>query len=267
MKKYFCASDIHSFYSEWRNALHKKGFEEDNPNHIILICGDLFDRGYESCQCYNFVEKLAAQNRLIYIRGNHEDLLYDCVKGIKRGSYGSHHISNGTIQSIADFLEVTSYDILSNCFEWSKFDRTMNRVLDFIETNAKDYYELGDFIFVHGWVPTTPDSEGYEIIHENWRDGDWRDARWSNGMEHWSYNLIVPNKTIVCGHWHCNFGHHMINNDIPEWGKGAIFDPFIKNGIIAIDRCTAMTKWVNVIIFEEDNEGNVKFIMEESNNG
>ena len=43
--KYFVSSDIHGFYDEWILALKNKGFDIKNPNHKIIICGDIFDRG------------------------------------------------------------------------------------------------------------------------------------------------------------------------------------------------------------------------------
>ena len=47
MIKYFCSSDVHSFYTEWMLALASKGFDINNPEHKIIVCGDLFDRGDE----------------------------------------------------------------------------------------------------------------------------------------------------------------------------------------------------------------------------
>ena len=46
--KYFVSSDIHGFFDEWQNALTDKGFDLNNPEHKIILCGDLFDRGSQS---------------------------------------------------------------------------------------------------------------------------------------------------------------------------------------------------------------------------
>ena len=43
MKKYFVASDIHSFYTTFIKELTKTGFDLNNEAHIIIIFGDLFD--------------------------------------------------------------------------------------------------------------------------------------------------------------------------------------------------------------------------------
>lgn len=44
MKKYFVASDIHSFYTPFIKELNKTGFDLNNEEHILIICGDLFDK-------------------------------------------------------------------------------------------------------------------------------------------------------------------------------------------------------------------------------
>ena len=109
MIKYFCSSDIHSFYDEWLDALNNRGFDLTDSNHKIIICGDLFDRGDRSRECFEFVKKLADENRLIYIRGNHEDLLEDLVNNIySMKRINSHHVSNGTVQTLASIMECSA---------------------------------------------------------------------------------------------------------------------------------------------------------------
>ena len=68
MIKYFCSSDIHSFYTEWMLALNSKGFDINNPEHKIIVCGDLLDRGDETVECIEFMQRLVSENRAIYIR-------------------------------------------------------------------------------------------------------------------------------------------------------------------------------------------------------
>lgn len=254
-KKYFSSSDIHSHYEEWMIALSKKGFDLTDKNHIVIICGDLFDRGLHSVECFNFVKQLAEEGRLIYIRGNHEDLLFDCVKALTRGgSIGHHHISNGTIRTIAQFLNCSEYDILCYVYENYQLEEFKEKVLNFIDDNCVDYFELGDKVFVHGWVPTTSDNAGYCIVHENWRDGSWSEARWACGFDDWRCKLVPEGKTVVCGHWHTSYGWSRFRG-LTEWGPDACFDTFIDNGIIALDACTVYTKTVNVIVFDE--KGNI----------
>ena len=53
--KFFVSSDIHGFFDEWQLALNNAGFDINNPNHKIIICGDLFDRGRQSKEIVNFI--------------------------------------------------------------------------------------------------------------------------------------------------------------------------------------------------------------------
>lgn len=258
MKTYFAASDIHSFHWEWMQALSNAGFDLNNPEHIIIVCGDLFDRGDQSLECYEFVKNLTHQNRFIYIRGNHEDLLFDCCRSIGRTHIGRHHISNGTVKTISHFLGISDYDVLCGVFDSKDYLNKVQPVLDFINEHSVDYYELGDFIFVHGWVPTTITSEDDHTtcIHENWRDGGWNEARWENGMEMARFGIIIPDKTIVCGHWHTSWGWAREMPDIySEWGPSATFRPYVNKGIVALDACTVYNHFVNVVKFIETENG------------
>ena len=58
MKKYFVASDIHNFYTPFIKELNKTGFDLNNEEHLLIICGDLFDRGSESLKLYEFIKSL-----------------------------------------------------------------------------------------------------------------------------------------------------------------------------------------------------------------
>lgn len=271
--KYFVSGDIHSFFENWMQYLEQAGFELDNPNHKIIICGDLFDRGDETLECFEFVKRLAAQDRLVYVRGNHEDLLFDCVNEIRRRfDISRHHISNGTLKTVAQIADTNQYDVLCNCYDQNKFDTKVAEVLNFISENTVDYFELGDYIFVHGWVPC--DSSDPSKYHarknvtlaekDTWND-KWDNARWLNGMECWNQKAIPEGKTVVCGHWHTSWGHfrfHGHDEEFPSLSKKDArlsFKPFVEDGIIALDGCTAYTGLVNVAVFTVDEENNVTF--------
>ena len=78
MKKYFIVADIHSFYTEMIKALEEKGWDINNPDHIFVSLGDLLDRGNEPMECLKFVNSIP-RDRKILIRGNHEDLIEECL--------------------------------------------------------------------------------------------------------------------------------------------------------------------------------------------
>ena len=255
--KYFCVSDVHSFFKELMVALDKAGFEKDNPEHILCVLGDLFDRGDETVQLFKFVKELQSKNRLIYIRGNHEDLLRECINEI-RDSDGRapswHHFSNGTVKTICQFCgqsEWIVYDPL-----WTdKIYKTMQPILDFIDENCVDYAEIGDYILTHGWLPTYNYLDDFRDADES----DWKGARWSNGMEMWENpKNRIEGKTVICGHYHCSFGWAYIKQEYEEWPRKnqtdwqKSFDPFIDDGIIAIDACCAYSGKINCVVLDVD---------------
>jgi hypothetical protein len=251
--KYFITSDVHSFYDELMVALNEKGFEKDNHEHILCVCGDLFDRGPGTVKIFEFVKELQKQGRLIYVRGNHEWLLEQCMKEVRNGRVPSwHHSSNGTTRTICSFLgesEWIMYD--PSCRD--KICDTMQPVLDFINENCVNYAEIGDYILVHGWIPC------FEHL-DNFRDGDkddWNQAMWLNGMDMWrNPKNRVDSKTVICGHYHCSWGWSHIRQERKEWPQKnrkdweKSFEPFVDDGIIAIDACTAHSGIINVLVIE-----------------
>lgn len=250
MKRYFAVADPHSYFSELMSALDKKHFDIDNIEHYLIICGDAFDRGEESCEMFTFMRQLADKHRLIYVRGNHEELLFDAIRMIRNGDLarrGSHHFSNGTILTISHFTGYSKYDLLTDCYDRKQFENKIAPLTNFIEANTQDYFELGDTIFVHGWMPISVDS--------------WKEARWLNGMEMFNRGVLPENKkTIVCGHWHTSWGWKHFGYTTDEWDENAKFDTLIvdKNNhkLVALDACTAYTHKINCIVFDE--EGNIQ---------
>ena len=122
-----------------------------------------------------------------------------------------------------------------------------------------DYFETKNHIFVHGWIPC--DALGYGgradtfYYKENWREVDateWNYARWYNGMEAARQGVIEPDKTIVCGHWHCSYGHAKIEGNGEERGDNADYSPYYGKGVIALDACTVLSKKVNCIVIDDE---------------
>ena len=265
MNTYFICSDIHSFYDEWMASIKDKGFDINNPSHKLIVCGDLFDRGNQTVECYEFANDMISRGRMTYVRGNHEYLLQQMMREIKRGEdIRYHHVSNGTLHSFAQFMGVTEYDIICGTYTNSKFDATMNKVNEFIDTRCVNYFELGDFVFVHSWLPLTNDKTG---VDPNWRSdyADWYGATWGCPFDQWYMGAYLEDKTVVCGHWHTSYAHAKYNKDGSEWGKDANFGIFMRSGIIGLDACTAHTHKVNCLVIEENENGTYNIRQENSN--
>lgn len=239
--KYFVSGDIHEFYDEWQNALKDKNFDLNNPEHKIILCGDLFDRGSQPKEIIEFV--LKHKDKVILIRGNHEDLMEQMIE---RNSSDYGDLCNGTAQTIVDLYpewQVSEFDLK----KIAKVTR-LQEVLDM----CVDYYETKHYIFVHGWIPIVENCCLYDSEWRTARKERWEKARWSNPVEMFRYEIYEPNKTIVCGHWHCSALWHELNPDeYEEFGDKANFEPFITKNMIAIDACTAYSKKVNVLIINE----------------
>jgi serine/threonine protein phosphatase 1 len=262
MDKYFVASDIHSAYTPWRIALNKAGFDENNPNHKVVVCGDLFDRMSETVQVYNFAKEMNEQGRLIYIRGNHEWLLKECVKEIRCGVVpSSHHFSNGTVKTICQFCGQNEWIVFDPTWR-SKISEIMESILDFIDENCVNYAEIGDYILVHSWIPVInkdglpsyyTKNRSFEF-NSDWRNAtqeEWDAAAWGNPFD-MAERGLMPDKTIIFGHWHCSTGWAKAEGR-EEFGDDAKFEPYYGDGFIAIDACTAYSTKCNVIVIEEDD--------------
>lgn len=253
MPKFFVTSDIHSAYTPWIESLTESGFDKNNPEHKIIVCGDLFDRMDETIQTYYFAKEMYERGKLIYVRGNHEDLLFDCMAEIYNGRVPSpHHFSNGTVKTICQFCGQNEW-IMYNPTWRNKICEIMQPVLNWIDETSVDYFEFGDYIFTHGWVPCYQDLDDFRDATSE----DWGRARWNNGMEMWKYpKYRVDGKTVVVGHFHCSWGWSHIKQDRKEfpqknrkdWEKS--FEPFVEDGIIAIDSCVAYTDKINCVVLE-----------------
>ena len=239
--KYFVSSDIHGFFNEWQSALNDKGLDLNNPEHKIILCGDLFDRGSQPKEIIDFV--LKHKDKVILIRGNHEDLMEQMIE---RNSSDYGDLFNGTAQTIVDLYpewQISEFD-LKKIANLTK----LQEVLDM----CVDYYETKHYIFVHGWIPIVENCYLYDGDWRTARKERWQKARWANPVEMYRYEIYEPNKTIVCGHWHCSALWHEQNPDeYEEFGDKANFEPFITKNMIAIDACTTYSHKVNVVVLED----------------
>lgn len=252
-KKLFVVSDVHSFYSELKTALDKAGFDENNENHWLISCGDAFDRGNESVDMLHYLMSL---ERKILVRGNHDLLLEECCK---REFVWSHDISNGTAKTIYD---IGGSD--DGCTDFTKCCKITLMKTQTYRDLLINYFETENYIFVHSWIPTICEGTSkpwhrygrIDHYNEDWRNAlarDWDNAMWGNPYEMAELGLNRTGKTIVFGHWHCSAGWAKAENrgEFDSDAKWDIYHDKINN-IIGIDRCTAHTKEVNVLVLEDE---------------
>lgn len=241
--KFFVTSDIHSFYTPFKKALDEAGFDPNNEEHWLIVCGDCFDRGNESEEVLHFLMSL---ERKIFVKGNHDTLLEECC--MREFPY-SHDSSNGTVKTIKDLGGVVYRRSFAECCcrTWDKLARYRELLVN--------YFETQNYIFVHSWIPIISQNGGYYKYDENWRDAsdsNWEEAMWENPFEIVAQGLNQTGKTIVFGHWHCSTGHKMLGRCKSEFDEDAVWEPCYAEGIIGIDRCTAHTGECNVVVLEDE---------------
>lgn len=256
--KYYVTADVHGYFSELKTALIEKGFFDDKTPHKLIVCGDLFDRGKEAFQLQEFILDLLSKNEIILIKGNHEDLALELLNNWHKESFLQyHHHTNGTVDTVCQLVDAVVSDLCSDSEAIGKAF-LQNPYIQKIIPAMVDYFETENYIFTHGWIPCTPIIispylKEYVPI-DDWREAGadvWGKARWLNGMEAAHAGVTEKGKTIVCGHWHCSFGHSHYENDGGEFDNNPNFTPYYGEGIIALDACTPISKKVNCIIIED----------------
>ncbi len=280
MKTYFVSSDIHGFYKEYITSLKEAGFDKTNNEHILIILGDIFDRGSEPWKIYKFLSSFPKE-RVILIKGNHEYLLLELLRrkfpfdyDISNGTYGTLISLHKDPWLIRDAFTDDNPDYFSNHELFKKGEEILrneeaklydNKKINEIATWLKsdrwiNYYELGKYIFVHSFIP---------LIHgqyfSSWRDcidnSMWEDASWHCPYELYLKGLFKEEenkgKILVCGHWHTSdFYNHLLYKNEPSKKmnirtENPIFKSDLYPNLIALDACTVLTKKVNVLILKE----------------
>ena len=291
MKTLFVSADIHGFYTEYERALKRAHFDIKNPDHIIVICGDLFDRGKEPIELWDFIKSIPVERRIL-IRGNHEHLFKAMVD---RGYSEPHDEHNGTLGTLHDinnfdiedarhryYTKLLDVDFNSQEYynlrdEFNKQCRTpfhsekTEELIDWFNSDEfKNYFELDNYIFVHSWIPVGQLYEWNQLgyrkaigspwYREDWRnatDWEWEDATWGCPWQQALNGLNKTGKMIVCGHWHTSdFFNHLSLGKMKR--KKNLYDCPIftskKYGLIGLDACTAGSHKVNVLKIEISDE-------------
>lgn len=240
MPKLYIISDVHGFFDEMKAALDEAGFDENNPEHWLIGCGDYMDRGKQPIQVMRYLHHLP---RKILIRGNHEKLLEDCCL---RGEAWSHDIHNGTADTIWNIGCSLYHDFAEMC------DHTLRRTKAFRDSMV-NYFETKNFVFCHSFLPLI-EVEGEQRFKPDWRNAtqdEWDKAMWGNPYQLAEKGLLPSDKKLVFGHFHTSWPRAHYDGE-PEWGSEADFSVYYGDGFIAIDACTAYSGKVNVLVLEDD---------------
>ena len=72
IKKLFVVSDVHGYIAQLKTALEAVGFDENNPTHVFVCCGDLFDKDNLNDALCNFIKGFKQK---VLILGDREEAL------------------------------------------------------------------------------------------------------------------------------------------------------------------------------------------------
>lgn len=232
MTKYFFVSDVHSYCDRLIAALDAAGFEPTNPHHVLVVLGDVFDRGRQSWKTYQFLKELPYK---ILIRGNHEDLLVDMIN---RGFVDDViDIPNGTADTC---LQLATEDRLTS-YKWLKergssrvvdilVDESINEVCKWIDEEFVDYIEFSNLIGIHSCVPL---DKGDYVMRPK--------ARWGN-----PYLDRDAGKWRITGHWFAR--RHWESDGVP-WMKDETYVSEDRR-LIGVDSCVMLSSKINVFVYE-----------------
>ena len=289
MKKYFIISDIHSFYDEMIRCLSKSGFDANNQDHILVVCGDIFDRGTKPFEVYQWLRKFPLDRRIL-IRGNHETLLKELVE---RQHAEWHDESNGTYRTLFYLAGLDKDQITEDYYKQAfasdhfdpmhedqlrrEYDQKMDsvfytdiikEVLDWIASDEwVNYWETDNYIFCHAWIPTNKQVNWEksrwmgeliveaEFYRDDWRNAtqtEWDDAMWECPWKKAQDKLNQTGKTIVCGHWHTSdFFNHLTKQRKGKY-ECLIFKSK-RYKLIGLDACTVVSHQVNVLVLNGED--------------
>ena len=142
MSKIFAIGDIHGCYDQLL-ALMKK-LPIDFKQDTLVFMGDYIDRGAKSVEVIDFLVKLKKRvPGIIFLKGNHEDMLEKYLDGTDRFTY----LLNGGQQTLDCYLSRSAHTgthpIPPEHMEFYK--------------SLRPIYETEDYIFVHaGLRPKVP---------------------------------------------------------------------------------------------------------------
>lgn len=161
--KYFCISDIHGHYDEMIYALLEAGYDSHDTHHKLVVLGDMVDRGPKCVEVLEYVYDLYKQDKAIVIMGNHDLFLLDFMFfRTKRTVF--NFMKNGHQTTIEQLLG-RKVDIDSDFIDEAHDIELRHPYLREFLSSMKAYYEIDEYILVHGGVDARKDDWKHDELH------------------------------------------------------------------------------------------------------
>lgn len=264
-KKIFAVSDIHGEYEILIKGLKEAGFDEDNPEHLLISVGDAFDRGGNALAVYEYLKRLSDKGSAVVLKGNHTGFFTGYLDGTILSPF--NYYNNGTNETMADFLHETApfemYCVLreidqptyGDFADWvSRARQEINgefpELLEWL--NTRPYYlETENYIFTHGAIDTNA-KDWHKPHCERYHFTDWDALMWDDGS-FFEKEINNTDKTVVIGHFGTATLRKMYGYSPNRNPKGSFDILKRKDGrVIAIDATTNLSKKINVLVLEDE---------------
>ncbi|MBP2650987.1 MAG: apaH [Firmicutes bacterium] len=176
-ERVLATSDIHGQNTKFLKLLEKA---EYNPaRDLLVVCGDIVDRGTENLDCIATCKELVSQGAVV-TKGNHELFLEEVLTAMitdedwrNKPVVNVWSRRNGGTKTIEEIMDLPKSRLLE--------------ILMFIK-DLRPYFTVGDYIFSHAGADT---SKPIEQNTEN-------DLLWMN--DNFPYCSAYPGKVMIFGH-------------------------------------------------------------------
>ena len=174
--------DVHGFFITFQKLVEKLQLKE---NDVVVMIGDLIDRGPRSAQVVNYVK---TTKNFYCIRGNHEQMMIDGFKPDEIGFFNDRDRSSIFWYQNGGKTTESSYRRLYK----KNLDMAVSKASDDIDwmENLPTEIVLDDWRFVHA---------GYDQNHDV-EEQDEQNHLWAREQFYTSRKPIDPNRTILFGH-------------------------------------------------------------------
>ena len=140
---FYAFGDIHGELDKLDNLVKRTYFDRDST---LIFLGDYIDRGKKSFEVVEYLINLSKEFNCVFIRGNHENMFLDYLRGINENIYLM--TCNGGKKTLKSYYK-HGYSIQQS--NYYLYRRLPVKHVEFFQ-NLKRYYETEDYIFVHAGV-------------------------------------------------------------------------------------------------------------------
>lgn len=167
-------SDLHGENDKFIDLL--KQTEYNPANDLLVVCGDLIDRGTQNIDTVRTCQKLQQQGAIL-LKGNHEQFAEECIQDM-------------ILEKPSEALRLWTYhNGGSNTYDelLNLSNKQLKDLLNFIQ-KMPSYFAVGNYIFVHAGVNSKKPIEQNNEDDLVWCDDDFY------------FKPAYKGKTVIFGH-------------------------------------------------------------------